>query len=313
MSSQETSGLTDDDVATRVSAAQQLSAEWLLLGIHTALFFIAVYLILIKGVLKSRSRLFLLLTTIVMFSDSMIGNTLDLTVEVAEIRHLGFNRPDFHRPLILRLAVVSSCVQRLNYILSDAIVVWRAWVFWPNNIAVHTTLCLCMLATIATTVADMARVGLSYYGKEEPVGAGPKSLLLTFSPFITNFLATVLIGFRVWLYRRDISSKLGPSRDKHVERILYLLVESGLLYCIFWLILLTVDLIDTEAAGDVTAMLGGISISLSSLYPTVIIIVVAMERSYVGSTYEWENGGPVSRLGSFLEVQARAGWRKPLR
>lgn len=46
-----------------------------------------------------------------------------------------------------------SCLERVQYIISDGIVVWRAIVIWPRNRWVLGGLVFCMLATASKLIA----------------------------------------------------------------------------------------------------------------------------------------------------------------
>ncbi|THV00166.1 hypothetical protein K435DRAFT_466453 [Dendrothele bispora CBS 962.96] len=51
-----------------------------------------------------------------------------------------------------------------------------------------------------------------------------------------NFFATSLIAYKAWSYRVDIKRNLAKTRrsKSQVEKVLALLVESGLIYMAFW-------------------------------------------------------------------------------
>ena len=79
-----------------------------------------------------------------------------------------------------------------------------------------------------------------------------RALMVTMPLLLTNVVATVLVGGKVWYvglgerfaylltvsvryYRREIKSALGSWRKtSRVEKVLVLLLESGCIYCLIW-------------------------------------------------------------------------------
>ncbi|TBU54583.1 hypothetical protein BD310DRAFT_827659, partial [Dichomitus squalens] len=141
----------------------------------------------------------------------------------------------------------------------DAIVCWRACVLWQGNRAIVFTLtplalALGMVDTVfrcmpsARGTPDRHAIGSVYAGLTYGVAA----FVLSFS---TNLLATLLVGYRAWyepigheLGNADVRSMrisrkarhefrkyivVGPRRSQ-MEKVLALLIESGAVYCTFW-------------------------------------------------------------------------------
>ncbi|THU75417.1 hypothetical protein K435DRAFT_814352 [Dendrothele bispora CBS 962.96] len=72
-------------------------------------------------------------------------------------------------------------------------------------------------------------------------------------PFIiTNAVATGTIGWKAWCHHKDIKQNLDLSGNSisRVQKVLLLLVESGVVYCALW-----------------------------ALYPILIILIAALENS----------------------------------
>ncbi|KAI4293952.1 hypothetical protein K525DRAFT_244496, partial [Schizophyllum commune Loenen D] len=101
--------------------------------------------------------------------------------------------------------VVLSC---LNYLLSDALVVWRAWVMWPGNNFVRGLLSGCMTLGIAGTIFEI--VSQTAMVSEHTVRGLPLTVM-AITLCLTNVVSTALIGARYWMYRRDVSKLLAPN------------------------------------------------------------------------------------------------------
>ncbi|KAI0744842.1 hypothetical protein C8Q76DRAFT_607455, partial [Earliella scabrosa] len=107
------------------------------------------------------------------------------------------------------------------------IVWWRAWVVWKGNRGVRAVCVVCLLATAGTSY-DANPVGPLFKGDIYGVVALVLSL-------VNNVIATSLVGLVAWNHRALIREHLKfRSRPSQVERVLSLLVESGVGYCIVW-------------------------------------------------------------------------------
>ncbi|KAL1759422.1 hypothetical protein FB107DRAFT_270993 [Schizophyllum commune] len=162
--------------------------------------------------------------------------------------------------------------------MSDAIVIWRAWVLWRDNTIVKAILCLCMAGSLVLPIVECV-----YWVKDamgEPI-PHLMSLMVTTPLLVTNTVTTVLVGCQVWYYRRNIKGAIGPwKRSTQVEKVLLLLLESGFAYCLIWAVRLALDV--AQSAGRIAIPYAIITIayhSTAGIYPTLIILVVAMQRS----------------------------------
>ncbi|KAI1788216.1 hypothetical protein LXA43DRAFT_1084491 [Ganoderma leucocontextum] len=202
--------------------------------------------------------------------------------------------------------VVFSPVRQI--VLSDVVVWWRVWVLWWDNRAVLVSGCVLLLATFATGIVDTtfscnAQGGFMYEGLL--VGTMASALSLA-----TSLAATVLIAHKAWVHRRCIKMHVanGP-RNTLVEGVLTLLVESGALYCTLWVVVVvwqigesTIDDPHLRSSvffspkfsgnhwhhdhGSSFWFVGGVLIEgclvpLIAIYPTVIIVLVALNKSAV--------------------------------
>jgi len=164
-------------------------------------------------------------------------------------------------------------IQRLTYFISDLIVVWRAWLLWNRNTFVKLLLVVCLLGT---TTATFAQGTLTI--KDIIRGSGPSTLILTLPPLITNFFATILVGFRIWEYRASTHELSGPSMN-----ILFIFLESSALYSLFWVLAILETLRSVTSPLATSAILGSLPY-VTSIYPVVVILLVALEKNDYGPT-----------------------------
>ncbi|KAL1659400.1 hypothetical protein GGF50DRAFT_19736, partial [Schizophyllum commune] len=216
-------------------------------------------------------------TTIFLLSTAWLISTFNYTL----IRVPVPPRPE-DAALAMRLNKTDLTLSRINAILSDLIVVWRAWALWPDSLFVKSLLALCMTGTVAGTLGDIVLVHMGGSTRSMQLAR----LLLSILPILlTNIVATVVVSVKVWYYRRTIRDCLAQPTSAPIEKVLLLIVESGGLYVAIWVIFLLLCLSDLPAAfgagGPISPayLMGSIIPSLSGIYPTAIIIITAMQTS----------------------------------
>ncbi|KAL0571888.1 hypothetical protein V5O48_010078 [Marasmius crinis-equi] len=223
-----------------------------------------------------------------MFLASLGVVIIDMIMCLRQASSYGLNAPTT-RELNLELRLASNVLMRLNFLLGDIIVVWRTWVVWSHSLAVRLLLAICMLGTIGAIIGNGTKAALDLV-RETPV-SNTYSLVLTLPPLITNLVATILIAVKVWDYRRTIKSNLanGPGKSTNrAEQILILLVESGFLYSGVWLLILIAGFNVMTSATNVLIL--GIAVSLTGIYPTFIVIMVAIEKTHAQTVFSSDEG-----------------------
>ncbi|KAF5334827.1 hypothetical protein D9758_018074 [Tetrapyrgos nigripes] len=112
------------------------------------------------------------------------------------------------------------------------------------------------------------------------------TLVLVIPLLATNILATSLIGYKASVHSRDIRKNLSQCGNtvSRTRKVLFLLVESGIIYCMLWVTYMIISLMNDNQtlafATFSTAMP-----SLTALYPLFIILVVSAEMKKDGDQY----------------------------
>ncbi|KAJ7591745.1 hypothetical protein C8J56DRAFT_754079, partial [Mycena floridula] len=303
MSDSAAGSLSAENVSALQRIVAQIISQFIVFGMHYYYDLASISLTFKACTSPSLSLVYtflcdLIALTFVMFSAALIGNVITMKAVSTNIARLGPNPPVFDLNYAIGSIIAADSLLRLNWILSDAVVVWRAWTLWPKHRTIQVILIVCMLASIGVSEKQVGCILLIYLvGKGPPVGSGPFRLLVTLAPLITNITATILMSVKAWYvesnwshdlikdynyrqYRRDLST-LGRTNNGLVKKILFFLVESGFVYCIIWV---------SHVASrcwvvfqTFTAIMSGMYISLAGMYPTIVIIIVAMERSCADS------------------------------
>ncbi|KAJ7595467.1 hypothetical protein C8J56DRAFT_1042564 [Mycena floridula] len=203
------------------------------------------------------ARSILIIAMVIMCLLSTTGLISGVAFYVVELGEFGFN-PSDTLSIFYGLDISLNLFLRLNYLISDSIVVWRAWILWPNN--------------------------MQTFGNSKFTPNGARTLIMTLPLFLTNFTVTLLMACKVWRYRSEIKRDLGMGKRKtQVEKVLVLLTESGAIYCMLWII----DLV-TTATHSLNSLAYEVAVGLfpelTVIYPTIIILLVALDRTSLGST-----------------------------
>ncbi|KAJ7589194.1 hypothetical protein C8J56DRAFT_1075612 [Mycena floridula] len=261
-----TSGpLDDSSILFLKLQLTRTAVQWVVHGLYTALVVMALHMLWAHRA-HLAPRNILITAIITMFSLSTTGLALGIAGDVADLDSWGFNAPaNSVHILVFDGSVIANLFLRLNFWISDSIVVWRAWVLWTHHIWARGLLIFCLLLSIG----------------DPPMG--PTTLILTLPLFLTNFIATFLIGYKVWEYRMEIKRTLGISKHKRskVEKILILLTESGTIYCGLLLFTLVNGITSHSARYEIVI---SIVPELTVIYPIIIILLVALDKTNLETT-----------------------------
>ncbi|KAL1691692.1 hypothetical protein GGG16DRAFT_124650 [Schizophyllum commune] len=259
----------------------QIALDFVFFGIQTA-FSIAAASVLARR--AGRSHLMLVAIGVLFFcaAISVITNALYYLVQLPV-----YSGKDVRSilQLLFRLDIVGAVTARIEYVLSDAIVVWRAWVIWSDSRIAKGILLLCTCGSLVGAILDAV---WHITGKMHPhpvPKAQPLTMLILL--MLTNVVATILVAIKVWQYFRDIKSALGLSaRKSQVERVLVLLLESGCFYSVVWISFLAVQATIGTSKFTVAELVASVVLSISGIYPTIVVLTAMYdnkERSLLDS------------------------------
>ncbi|KAJ7040879.1 hypothetical protein C8F04DRAFT_1080862 [Mycena alexandri] len=274
--------------------------QFFLHGIYTTLVGIALYNMWTrKTTLPARQAL--IAAVLFMFACSNIQVIEQVAYTIVQVFDLGLHPPTSDALLVRNIRLSENVFGRLNYFMSDVIVVWRAWALWQDNLRVKIVLSACIFLSFAGVTTDMTVIGLYLFGNVKFLPTGPKRLALILPLMLTNIVATVLFGIKAWwvsVYRNQIKGLLGvpKTRRTHVERVLTLLTESGAIYCLFWIPQLFIYLSSTDPNNLRYKIVANMLPQLSAIYPVVIVLLVAMEKTHLG---ELRTSNPVTQPINF--------------
>ncbi|KAF9061800.1 hypothetical protein BDP27DRAFT_1337586 [Rhodocollybia butyracea] len=259
-----------------------MAVSFLLYGIYATFSLIAFYFLLTRDVNK-KARLTLLAVISFMFLNSTTSIVLSLEYILVQIPLLSFHPPNPAK-LLGDMKITLNFLERVNYVINDSIVVWRAWILFPHNRLVKVVLGICLLACYVGNIYDAASGAVNVLRSFHAIGAGTNEfLVLTLPLLITNVVATSLVGYKAFRHRQDIRRNLHTSSNgprgsiTKTQKILLLLVESGCVYIAIWI----ASTFLTKDSGKISFQVfsGSAVPYLSALYPVIIILLAALENS----------------------------------
>ncbi|KAE9402410.1 hypothetical protein BT96DRAFT_918253 [Gymnopus androsaceus JB14] len=267
-------------------------------GINTTFFVMSTFTLFKQGIRTSRARQVLLAVTSLMYIGASAFEIDYLLIFLNDIKQLGA----LPHPVALQpnaTFYVSIIFSRINYLLSDGVVCWRAWVLYPHSKPVQGLLIFCMLGSGAAVLTD-AILGTERLLKGiVDMGISLFNLDLYLPLLLTNVVATVLVGYKFWQYRQEIKEHFYKPRQKtQVGSILVLLTESGLLYCFFWIIAMFSGV---NIVGQLCAVIFECALpQLSAMYLMTVVLVVSLQRSLdMDSVFSMQSEG-MNPIGSMV-------------
>ncbi|ETW77849.1 hypothetical protein HETIRDRAFT_453955 [Heterobasidion irregulare TC 32-1] len=296
-----------------VEAYAALICESILYGIYIVLFSISMYLLL-------RRR-----HTIPVRVVHNTVMTMTVTMFLVSTTHMGLSVREFfnefldgHSPSSFEIGTTALRIAKLylpaiNFLLSDAIIIWRAYVLWnfeigPCLVPVFLLLSTAVIAVVGVqqTAANIATVQLT--------ASYPWYLSLDVLTLSTNVLTTCLVAYRArWYNRLSNESAQDTDERRQSQAVLRLLIESGFLYCLIWVIFFIIYW--TRSSGNF--MIADMIAQLTGIYSTLIIVLVALQMTHSDavedSDFDTSFGMPMRNVPSSLSTASVFnGFRQPV-
>ncbi|KZV59314.1 hypothetical protein PENSPDRAFT_595681 [Peniophora sp. CONT] len=127
--------------------------------------------------------------------------------------------------------------------MSDSIVLWRLYAVWDRARSILAFGLVLLITTFALNVANIVAEENPFapfvndQDSEDVMTYGRRSvgLAAAFFSLASNMCATALVGLKIWLHRRRFPMHVRcGSRRTMVERVMELLVDSGVVYTAIW-------------------------------------------------------------------------------
>ncbi|KAF5372187.1 hypothetical protein D9758_004978 [Tetrapyrgos nigripes] len=147
----------------------------------------------------SGPQILLLILIILMLSISTGSLILNIQYALLQISTTGYN-VDFDAALQLskNILIGHGFLDRLNFLISDGIVVWRAWIMFSHSLFVRGVLSLCMIGSTVGTFVDAGMLAIRIRRDPTDIGTPNDGLVVNVPLLTTNFISTSFIGYRAW-------------------------------------------------------------------------------------------------------------------
>ncbi|KIY65337.1 hypothetical protein CYLTODRAFT_424434 [Cylindrobasidium torrendii FP15055 ss-10] len=197
--------------------------------------------------------------------------------------------------------LAQQIVFSFEFMLGDGVVIWRAAGIWGNSLPLVATMLIPLLADFSLFLYFLgceAETGWWYNPGLQARRCKKAQRAMFFLSFSTNFIATAFIIVKAWQHR-DAFVDASPnttlsegSRKKYrspAQRIMLLLIESGLVYMLFWASCSFTYFPVVEGIASLTTgayymkcVLNSIRYQVVGLYPTIMIYL------FQSQTTSWE-------------------------
>ncbi|KAJ6524524.1 hypothetical protein B0H19DRAFT_1276482 [Mycena capillaripes] len=310
--------MTPDEIKTLRSIGLSLvedfaaiSNETILLTVYGVLVLKAIFVLLGKGGRK-RSTMLTLLAILVLFALSIVLWALDMTDFIMEVKLSLIDDPDLpigarfdnaSASIFPKIAAIDGLYSYMS-LIGDGIIIWRVWnlrsYYWSWVILIPVALLFgSLVATLMLTYCVAALGSEIVTGTfQKPVFCRNVQTATYATVCATTATATILIAHTTWSFRKTIKPMLGGHigaltsagttrrRRSPVENVLLLLVESGVLYFLFFAVQVVSDV---PRVHDWAQTQPGVSFALTmycycssvivGLYPTAVVVLAHLQNS----------------------------------
>ncbi|KAJ7497669.1 hypothetical protein FB451DRAFT_240805 [Mycena latifolia] len=280
----------------QISSAGQYSI-YIVVGLVAQTFFFGVYTViivlstrmLIKRGLKTRVNRTMFVITVFMY----LLSTAYWVYSVADVAdRMNVYIDDLLNPVkdsadhdkVTKWSPLFNALVLLNYIISDGIVVWRAWILCMRNRGKYlgATISFLVLTAVSVLCTIIFRV-IGVIRSTTDSHLEPGIIILQVSNFgmslLSNLTTTAVVGVILLRHCKGVRAAFTDSkRSSKADQVLTLLVESGVLYCISGLMVLVSSLIRLPQ-GTLGDLYAPIAVQIAGAYPSIVLLLVSMQRT----------------------------------
>ncbi|KAK7471921.1 hypothetical protein VKT23_000023 [Stygiomarasmius scandens] len=296
----------------------EMAVIFLLYGLYAAFSLIAMYCLLLRGIRNSKPRTTLFIITFLEFIITtsylalrFVFFLIIIPKSTQSVINAGPGYFERIETLASRFRIATEFLLRLNFVFSDGIVIWRTWSLFPYKTPIKVLLSLCLLGSSACIFVDAGMYAQKVLRGGFDAVDDPRQTMIVILPLlITNLVATTLVGYMAWNHRKDIQRNLKASAkmSSRIQKILLLLLESGLIYCGIWISNIFVIIFSKNISAPSLGIYSDAMPFIAALYPVLIIMLTTLEDYKSGP----ENEMVVSRSIKFASGRETTDTRQSL-
>ncbi|KAI0259397.1 hypothetical protein BC834DRAFT_974286 [Gloeopeniophorella convolvens] len=288
-------------------------AEAVCLGSLTFLTVFGAFVLCKKG-FRDKANVGLLAVAVTMYINSLVHFSVTIHqtfsihgVQVGTVTHQKW----FFSPSVLSYgpelaAFIEGSVLIVNVVLSDAIVMWRAWAIWEKSTGVLVPSIVLSFATLGIRNIELfgrtaSSSGDIFASLKSRDGFFASVLALCVLSLLSNLWALALVGWKAWLHRRWFKQlRDANTTDRSaVWCALALLLESGAVYSMIWaLFIAAIVLVGTNSVMTyVAVVLTETIVYIAAMYPSAILLIAALQKRACNeiSSYESPSRSGITR------------------
>ncbi|KAI0643444.1 hypothetical protein C8Q79DRAFT_1012723 [Trametes meyenii] len=195
--------------------------------------------------------------------------------------------------------------------VGDSIIIWRVYAFWSTSQGKWVLILplACLLGSLTTSVlvtycATGVGANIEQGAFRDPPFCRNVQTASYAMTLVTTAVATALIAYKTWEYRRLHKEAFGKyTQQTRSQKVMLLLIESGILYFLFFLVqvILTVKPVHASVAKHPNVGFGltiwdfNTSV-IVGMYPTLIVILAHSKHSILHTEADAEDHTPYSGI-----------------
>ncbi|KAF7351740.1 hypothetical protein MSAN_01607200 [Mycena sanguinolenta] len=289
-----------------------LLVETALYAMFTILIMMSTYFLTTRG-LRSRSSKVMLAVTLVMYGLSTYDWAIDIHLLRDDLKvflpaDLIQPPPDHTRRTQVNnaLHISQSIVANISTMLSDTVVCWRVYIVYGRSKRVFRVATFFLTALFcAISLCNLTQIGIAFPSVHRLHILAPGELIIDIVALmisaLVNIWATLMITYQAWQCRLVIRHYLKDTDNRtFAESMLALFAESGTIYTILWILknIIIIPRIEPTSYTDYATV---VMYQMTGMYPTVIIILVALKKSHL--EHQFTSYGDVTTQHTNIQVQ----------
>ncbi|KAI0666687.1 hypothetical protein C8Q78DRAFT_445003 [Trametes maxima] len=178
--------------------------------------------------------------------------------------------------------------------VGDSIIIWRVWAFWSTSQVKYIMVfpLSCLLGSLTTSIlvtycATRPDTEIELGAFRDPPFCRNVQTASYAMTLVTTAVATGLIGYKTWEYRRLHKEAFGKfSQQTRSQKVMLLLIESGIFYFLFFLlqVILTIKAVHASVVKHPSISFGFTIWDFNTsvivgLYPTIVVILAHSKHS----------------------------------
>ncbi|KAI0033007.1 hypothetical protein K488DRAFT_70187 [Vararia minispora EC-137] len=295
------SSLSAADALTLKATGQDIIRTFVAIVVETFLYVIVASRSLLKATRRAAIALFGIVVTMFMLDTVLwIFDIHDFILEVSTVLTSSKDnslQDRYRNATDASLFPLVPIFYTFMTVLGDIIIIWRVFAFWmgPRErrllvipLTILTASIVTLFMIIDCSVRSKGQLLLGNFDSGAYCSHVQTASYLANT--LTTLVSTIMISYKTWVYRRTIKASLSEPSSR-VERVMIILVESGIIYFLFFLEVFIAslgDITQRQAATPSLAFASTVYIYTIShvvgIYPTVIVILVHHQKSYIDTT-----------------------------